>query len=47
MKKPLEILAPAGSTQALEAALTDKYEMCDVSLYRGGQPLYYYLIAVE
>lgn len=31
----------------LEETLTDKYCLCDVSLYRGGQPLYYYLISVE
>ncbi len=33
--------------QALEERLSDKYGLCDVSLYKGGQPLYYYLIAVE
>ena len=32
---------------SLEATLSEKYDLCDVSLYRGGQPLYYYLIAVE
>ncbi len=33
--------------QALHAVLEEKYDMCDVELHRGGQPLYYYLIAVE
>ncbi len=32
---------------ALEEQLKGKYPLCDVALYRGGQPLYYYLIAVE
>ena len=31
----------------LHAELADKYDMCDVEVHRGGQPLYYYLIAVE
>ena len=29
------------------AWLTEKYPDCDVELQNGGQPLYYYLIAVE
>ena len=33
--------------QALLAALSEKYDQCDVDLQHGGQPLYYYLIAVE
>ncbi|MGI6238772.1 MAG: DAK2 domain-containing protein [Christensenellales bacterium] len=33
--------------QALEEALADAYPDCDVGLQYGGQPLYYYLIAVE
>lgn len=33
--------------QALCAAFAEKYDRCDVDLQRGGQPLYYYLIAVE
>ena len=33
--------------QALLQALSEKYDQCDVDLQRGGQPLYYYLIAVE
>ena len=33
--------------QLLNAHLAEKYPLCDVSLFRGGQPLYYYLIAVE
>ena len=28
-------------------AMTEKYPDCDVELQNGGQPLYYYLIAVE
>ena len=28
-------------------ALAEKYADCDVELQNGGQPLYYYLIAVE
>ena len=33
--------------QALCDAITEKYPDCDVGLQYGGQPLYYYLIAVE
>ncbi len=33
--------------QALRDALAEKYADCDVELQNGGQPLYYYLIAVE
>ena len=33
--------------QALRDALAEKYPDCDVELQAGGQPLYYYLIAVE
>lgn len=32
---------------ALEALLNEAYGHCDVAVYKGGQPLYYYLIAVE
>ena len=32
---------------ALQAQLAEKYPDCDVDLQNGGQPLYYYLIAVE
>lgn len=35
------------SAQALNAEIANKYELCDVSVYSGAQPLYYYLIAVE
>ena len=33
--------------QALRDALAETYSDCDVELQKGGQPLYYYLIAVE
>jgi len=33
--------------EALHAAIEETYDMCDVSLYEGGQPLYYYIISVE
>jgi len=33
--------------EALREALAEKYPDCDVDLQPGGQPLYYYLIAVE
>ena len=33
--------------QALRDRLAEKYADCDVELQAGGQPLYYYLIAVE
>ena len=33
--------------QALGAEIEDKYPDCDVEVHMGGQPLYYYLIAVE
>ena len=31
----------------LLSQLEDAYPLCDVMLYRGGQPLYYYIISVE
>ena len=33
--------------QALGSVLEDKYPDCDVEVQHGGQPLYYYLVAVE
>ena len=33
--------------EELKAALEEIYDLCDVELQVGGQPLYYYLIAVE
>ncbi len=33
--------------EALRQELEDHYDTCDVELQKGGQPLYYYLIAVE
>jgi len=33
--------------EALRARLESTYELCDVMMYRGGQPLYYYIVAVE
>lgn len=33
--------------QALADEITEKYEDCDVELYSGGQPVYYYLLSVE
>ena len=33
--------------QALTDEIEAKYSDCDVSMQYGGQPLYYYLIAVE
>jgi dihydroxyacetone kinase-like predicted kinase len=33
--------------RALQEQLAEKYPDCDVDLQAGGQPLYYYLIAVE
>ena len=33
--------------EALHASLEETYDMCDVSLHNGGQPLYYYIISVE
>jgi dihydroxyacetone kinase-like predicted kinase len=32
---------------SLRNKLAEIYELCDVAIYSGGQPLYYYLIAVE
>lgn len=36
-----------GSATKLSEIIQEKYPLCDVSLSYGGQPLYYYLIAVE
>ena len=33
--------------QALASELEELYPDCDVEVQQGGQPLYYYLIAVE
>lgn len=33
--------------QKLSSTLQDEYPDCDVQLYRGGQPLYYYIISLE
>ncbi|MCL2838391.1 MAG: DAK2 domain-containing protein [Oscillospiraceae bacterium] len=33
--------------EALQAQLEEAYSLCDVMVYRGGQPLYYYIISVE
>jgi len=33
--------------EALRERLESAYELCDVMMYRGGQPLYYYIVAVE
>lgn len=38
---------PKEQADALRDLLAEKYAACDVSVYLGGQPLYYYLIAVE
>ena len=38
---------PEADAQALQEALAAQYTDCDVELQVGGQPLYYYLIAVE
>jgi dihydroxyacetone kinase-like predicted kinase len=35
------------NAEALRDRLAEVYDACDVSVYLGGQPLYYYLIAVE
>ena len=37
----------AEDAEKLEQALTEKYPSCDVEVYAGGQPIYYYLIALE
>jgi dihydroxyacetone kinase-like predicted kinase len=33
--------------EALQAAITEKYPDCDVEIHYGGQPIYYYYIALE
>jgi dihydroxyacetone kinase-like predicted kinase len=33
--------------EALQAAVAEKYPDCDVELHYGGQPIYYYYIALE
>lgn len=33
--------------ESLRAKLEEKYPDCDVETQNGGQPLYYYLVAVE
>ncbi len=36
-----------GSAEELKSYAEEKFKNCDVELYYGGQPLYYYLISVE
>lgn len=31
----------------LEKMLTEKYPSCDIEVYAGGQPIYYYVVSVE
>ena len=38
---------PQEDALALEAYAGETFDMCEVMLHNGGQPLYYYLIAVE
>ncbi len=38
---------PEADAQALRDEMAERYADCDVDLQMGGQPLYYYLIAVE
>ena len=37
----------AASAEALQGELQEVYDACDITLYEGGQPLYYYIISVE
>ena len=37
----------ADTAEALQGDLEALYSACDVTLYEGGQPLYYYIISVE
>ena len=36
-----------GEANDLSEQLEEQFSMCDVMIYRGGQPLYYYIISVE
>ena len=40
-------LMDAEDAEKLEQALTEKYPSCDVEVYAGGQPIYYYVVSVE
>ena len=40
-------LMDADDAEKLEQALTEKYPSCDVEVYAGGQPIYYYVVSVE
>ena len=37
----------AEDAEKLEQALTEKYPSCDLEVYAGGQPIYYYVVSVE
>ena len=37
----------ASAAEALQGELQAQYSACDITLYEGGQPLYYYVISVE
>ena len=37
----------AASAESLKGELEGLYDACDITLYEGGQPLYYYIISVE
>lgn len=37
----------SAAAQELAARVSDAYPQCEVEVYEGGQPLYYYIVAVE
>ena len=49
MKTPPDAAGSAKEAEAQKLAdrLSAKYGDCDVELYYGGQPIYYYIVSVE
>jgi hypothetical protein len=44
---PFKIIFKEKDAEALRNIIEDKYPDCDVELHYGGQPIYYYYIALE
>ena len=49
MKKNFDVLKriKKEEAEAVRKAVQEKYPDCDVELHYGGQPIYYYYIALE
>ncbi len=46
-REVMQFIKYSEDAEKLEQALTEKYPSCDVEVYAGGQPIYYYVVSVE